>query len=753
LLEVGVKTLTQDRFRLKSGMTKGVLLFILLSSIIWARGFGPDGLDSLDRLPPNLRYYYTQKNFPNETKEFQRTDSQGVRMIGKWGRGPSSRVTGRDSLVFLSLGSEVAIINMSNPSNPQIVYEVQARGGVAKSVVEDSFLFIGGPGIEIWNIRNPSSPVFRNRIETSVSDFCIKDTFLYAVAGDSFRIFNIANINNPYRNGICADAGYYLSVAGNYAYISDRWGLYIVNIQNPANPFHVNSWGSAILSAQARDTFCYVSTFDPMNPDWLRFTILNVSNPNSIQEVSHIDNAGGYDIYLLGYFAYISGYYLPVGEFQIIDISNSNFPNIVSRCTTAGWNNGVWVNNPFGNAFIADDWEGLKVININNPTNPYIDTSMMGAEYALDVCVDNNYAYIADRRSGLKIIDVINPTVPFQVGEYDTIGDRYDIYSAVALDSFAYVGAPIPYFKFGSIDVSIPSQPVLAGTTQLLSEAEDMIIRDSLVYIAGDYRFQIYNVARPRQPRLVGSCNIGNTTCGLCLKDSLVYVATTPGVRIINISNPANPVEINSINDLFTTSVSVKDTIAYLSNSYDSLKVWNVANINNPYQISSLYLGMNLAYYVVVDSNLAYVGSVRGLSIVDISNPQNMSIVGLYNTPDNIRRVFYLSPYIYCACFSGGMVILEKTASGIVEQGGDELVLQKQILYPNPTTGILRLEGVTDGVISIYDINGREVRKKVIIKGLPFNQKLDLSALPQGCYIIYIREAGLIKTSKFIIKK
>jgi hypothetical protein len=360
-----------------------------------------------------------------------------------------------------------------------------------------------------------------------------------------------------------------------------------------------------------------------MNPDWLRFTILNVANPNSIQEESHIDYAGGYDVYLLSYFAYVSGYYLPVGEFQIIDISNPSLPSVVSRCTTAGWNNGVWVNNPFGKAFVADDWEGLQIINISNPTSPYIDTTLLGADNAMDVFIDNNYAYIADLRSGLKIIEVSNPALPFQVGEYDTSGQFYDIYSAAARDSFAYIG----FAQFRVISVSNPSLPFLAGSTPMFNDAEDMILRDSFVYVAEDYKFQIFNVANPRQPRLVGSCNIGDVTSDLYLKDSLAYVVSTPGVQIINVANPANLYAINTISETFTTGIYIIDTLAYLSNAYDSLKIWNVANPYNPFQIASLNLGMGLAYDVVAESGFAYVGSKFGLTVIDVSNPFNPIII------------------------------------------------------------------------------------------------------------------------------
>lgn len=722
--------MTQNRIELKSGMTRGVLLFILFSSIIWARGFGSDELDSLDRMPPNLRYYYMQKNSLEEFNEFLRPDSQGVRMVGKWGRGSSSRVTGRDSLVFLSLGSEVAIINIANPSNPQIVYEVQARGGVAKSVLKDSFLFIGGPGIEIWNIANPSSPIFRNRIITGVSDFCIRDNFLYAIAGDSFRIFNITNIMNPQRISTIREVGYYLSISGNYAYISDRWGLYIVNIQNPANPYRVNSWGSAVLSAQARDSFCYVSTYDPMNPSWLRFTILNVANPNAIQVVSYINYAGGYDIYLLSYFAYVSGYYLPVGEFQIIDISNPSFPTVVSRCTTPGWNNGVWANNPFGNAYVADDWEGLKVININNPTNPYIDTSMMGAEYALDIWLDRNYAYVANRRSGLKIIDLTNHAIPFQVGEYDTIGDRYDMYSATAKDSFAYIGAPIPYLKFGTIDVSNHSSPILAGTTSIFGYAQDMVLRDSFVYIAENYRFQIYNVARPRQPRLVGSCNLPNAAGCIFLKDSLAFVGSLPS-PIININNPSNPTIIGNVPE-GPYGICVKDTFAFLAINYGGLQIWSVANPASPYLIDTIYY--QRGYDVIVIDSIAYFGGLD-FRILNVANPGNAFEIGRYTTPYRVRRLFYDNGLIYAACFSAGMVILEPLESGIEENQNDATVKKVLRIIPNPNLGRFSLDLNRDEEpILIYNLAGKLVMEVVWQKRKP---QINISNLPDGVYFVF----------------
>jgi hypothetical protein len=98
-------------------------------------GRGRMVMDSLRQVPPRLRARWLDSrglvvpgtNAPAPSV----SESTGLRLVGKYGRGPSVEVTGRDSLVFLSLGSEVAIINFADTANPKVLAEVQAMGLVA----------------------------------------------------------------------------------------------------------------------------------------------------------------------------------------------------------------------------------------------------------------------------------------------------------------------------------------------------------------------------------------------------------------------------------------------------------------------------------------------------------------------------------------------------------------------------------------------------------------------------------------------
>lgn len=73
-------------------------------------------------------------------------------------------------------------------------------------------------------------------------------------------------------------------------------------------------------------------------------------------------------------------------------------------------------------AYVADQVDGLQVIDISDPANPALLGSFNTSGFALGIAVAGNLVYIADSSSGLQIIDVSDPTTPSLVGTYDTPG-------------------------------------------------------------------------------------------------------------------------------------------------------------------------------------------------------------------------------------------------------------------------------------------------------------------------------------------
>ncbi|MCD4747285.1 MAG: T9SS type A sorting domain-containing protein, partial [Bacteroidales bacterium] len=83
----------------------------------------------------------------------------------------------------------------------------------------------------------------------------------------------------------------------------------------------------------------------------------------------------------------------------------------------------------------------------------------------------------------------------------------------------------------------------------------------------------------------------------------------------------------------------------------------------------------------------------------------------------------------------------------------DENRCNKEIsIYPNPTNGIMNISGIksnSNTYLKVADIYGRIILKEAISSD---NNKLDLSCLPRGLYIIELFGVGTYYVEKVILK-
>jgi len=69
-------------------------------------------------------------------------------------------------------------------------------------------------------------------------------------------------------------------------------------------------------------------------------------------------------------------------------------------------------------------------------------------------------------------------------------------------------------------------------------------------------------------------------------------------------------------------------------------------------------------------------------------------------------------------------------------------------MYPNPTTGTIWIEGLSEeNEIKMYDLNGQQVKS---FHNLHYKSKLDFNALASGVYILRIKEGDQMKLHKVI---
>jgi hypothetical protein len=709
--------------------------------------------ESLARVHPRMRASWLRERGiedPYYTAVRRPDSGQGLVEVGRWSYGPSydvdGRVTASETLVALARGSGVSLLRFSRQDSLSIelLSDINAEGLMCRVKVVDTLLYVGSrKGLEIYDIADEQSPLRLSWTPTPLNDFALQDSLVYTISGDDlFRIYNVSNPASPVFRGACAESGDLVSVAGNAAFVGGRWGLYVLDVANPTSPHRIGSWGSDIEQVEARSHLCYVTTAG-VEPGDITFHILDVAVPSLPYQIGSLDSAGGNDVFLVDTLVYGAGEN-DFNKLTIISIADSTRPRLVGSAATRGWSYGIWASGLAQESFVGCHWEGLQIYNARNTSSPVCDTFLLGCDQSVDIYIDNDRAYVANEMAGLKILDIRDPTRPKTIGAYDTTWQRPFTSSVIARDSFAFVDWwDRPSLRV--LDVSDPAQPMTVGGCDVTNTPQDMVIRDSSVYVAEVARFQVVNVARPRQPVLVGSCVAGDAThASLCIHETLAYVGNFVG-NVINVQDPASPQVVGQFGR--GGSISVRDTFAFMSSG--GIIVFSVADPSQPRLLDSLSVGSNTSWVEAVGP-LLYTGHPDGLRVVDASDVHNMRVLGHATAPYGVGRLSYLSPYIYAAGGEAGLSIYESTQVAVSEatKGG---VPRGLSVRPNPATTNAVLSGFCESpaAVIVLDIAGRVARcaTRRLANG---DVVLHLASMQPGVYFVEERTGATTARVKLV---
>jgi hypothetical protein len=738
---------------MKRWLVVSILTLAALTGCAWGRVMTPEVEDSLHVIHPRQRAHWLKERSidqPGFTSPFY-PDSLNMTCVGRWSYGPSYDITGRiadhDTVLFLARGSGVSVLQFHGGARPTIslLADINCMG-LAKGVeVQDSWLYVAASGIEIYNIARPSSPIKLGVVNSPVNALAVQDTFLCAVSGDSFMVFDVRDRSRPLLIGACRDSGDCVAVAGNTAFLGQRWGLYLIDISNPRSPHRVGSWGTNVISVAARRKLCYACTYNDNS-----FHILNVANPSSPQELSNL-GVRGWKIDLNGDQAYLSC-------FALLDIADSSGPGIISQLPLAHF--GVWATGLTGRAFTAGLTEGLTLIDLQDPVNPALDSSgILAYADSRDIDVDGGSALVDNNFCGIKLLNIANPTLPCEVASHDTAGEMPSSSAARLRGSLGYAGWTVSGGWRGLRIVSFADSatPVVLGSVLTFNQLEAMALRDSFLYCAQQTKFQVLSVMDSTRPVVVSTCSLGFMTLvhDVCLGDSTAYVAnTTSGLRIINVADPRNPVPIAVyMPPRWAYSVAVQDRIAYVGTSED-LRIVNVANPQVPVELG-VFSTQGYVQGVQVKDGHAVVGNI--LRMLDVSDPANPRQMGFYVPPMQTFKIFWTDSLIYAACNDAGVIIVKYTGSNAcVERPSEEARFGPTLaVVPNPTTGLCRVRLTPSQAklhaLRLYDSAGRLIR--LISKGGSSGECIALRGIVSGVYFLKADSDNQKVTTRIVLVK
>lgn len=227
-----------------------------------------------------------------------------------------------------------------------------------------------------------------------------------------------------------------------------------------------------------------------------------------------------------------------------------------------------------------------------------VGTVMLGGTAArasaLGLHLDGSLLFVANGRRGLAIVDVRDPLQPAWLSELVLPGTSEDVTydpgsGVVALSGSPDGGVPGERGLVHFVDASNLAAPRLLETYSVPAAAVDAW--NGRIFVAlGDYASKEVHIHDARSALRIGLFTAQDFPTGLRVVGGRAYVATLSGLEIWNVTVPA-PVRLGRL----------------------------------PGDFSAELLGRA---HLVLEGNLLYVGKVKGVATVDVSDPAAPKFVG-----------------------------------------------------------------------------------------------------------------------------
>jgi choice-of-anchor B domain-containing protein len=360
-------------------------------------------------------------------------------------------------------------------------------------------------------------------------------------------------------------------------------------------------------------------------------------------------------------------------------------------------------------------FEGLDIVDVTDPDNPVVKFTVPGPQSDWrEVKTWGNYAYVTTEggNSGLQIIDMSN--LPASINSKfwkgsGSINNQIETIHALHIeDAHVYLfGSNL--FNGAALIASLndPWNPVYLGRTPG-SYIHDGYVRNDVLYAGHIYDgyFAVYDVTNKAQPVLLAQQNTpGNFTHNTWLNDAGNVLLTT-----------------DEVNNSYLTAYDISDLgdiqeIARYQTTPGSGSIGHNTHVINDYAVTSWYKD--------------------GVSITDVSRPDNIVSVGFYDTypqgtgggfsgcwgvypflpsgtivaSDINNGLFVLTPTYTRACYLEGVVT--DSVSGLPLNNATVTIIGANITKNTNVQGEYKTGTVTPGTVSVQVTRAGYISKTI----------------------------------------
>ncbi len=370
----------------------------------------------------------------------------------------------------------------------------------------------------------------------------------------------------------------------------------------------------------------------------------------TIEYISSCLWSGDYDVVVDGNYAYCA--------FQsglvILDISDPSNPDSVSSLYMPSGCSAVEKSGDY--VFLACGSSGVTVVDVTNPSTPIVNNNILTLSYSSGLLIVDSILYSHQSGSGTASIELINISDPLNLSRIGTYpSPAYDIY---VRDTLVFAAKQ---YGLLILNVADPSNPDSIGfTNENLSWGYAISVSDNFAYVV-DYSAHgivVYDITNPTSPAFIDSMYIGNYTRDIYTNDTIAIIASDH-TKFMNISDPSNITEISHLSYNYSEHITAGNGMCYLSGTSSDMQIVDFSDVSSPIILSHYPDVHGFSYGIFANDTLAYLPSFTGgFQIIDVSDIYYPQLLG--NLPPNagwFREVIVENDIAYAVGYGGLSVI------------------------------------------------------------------------------------------------
>jgi hypothetical protein len=574
------------------------------------------------------------------------------------------------NLAYVSLGNGgLLILDISDPAHPKHVGDLGTLG-MGPIVIAGQYAYMGdtgpfgdpsGPrGITVIDISNPAQPVLTGRYSgISISRLAVDGNYAYALSSGGLVVFDLSSKASPIpisTNFFNTFGARGMVVRGDRVYFCGAPAkFWIVNVSDPVTPtlegFLIIEPGADLKENSdltVEGSYAFLSRDDKLE-------VIDIRDPNYPSLVGRLAGVSSGSVYNpLPIAVHETNAYIGVAaDLSVVDISNPAAPRLVTKYHTkvsgdvyyAFQGGGIRSIRAIGDrVYMALDYDGLKVINVTNLSNPVLEGQFYTYADVRRVAASDNRVYALNYPVGLQVLDISSQGDPILVGTYPYALDL------VRFETFFKTRGAYAYLydsrqALSVVDFVEPSHPVLSArlmTNEIPLRDISISLDKNTAYVwtsqffvnpVSFYSniFRVFDLSNPANPAPFWSCpsqRFEGLNSSFFVKNGFAY-SFDGGLKVFDVTNPGNPsrVAYQPFSLVSSSAFLGDDDTAYAIGS--ELTMYDVRSPFAPRALGSIKT--NYAFGVAAWNNHVIATDTSGLEVIDVSHQWNPSVVGRYS--------------------------------------------------------------------------------------------------------------------------